>query len=182
MKRKHLKLKGGLGMIALKRTCVAAVVSASLATVGWAGDTVKGTGSLGAEKASFAHGMGIFTGKSPAVLIGFFAKPLSASDQAGALKEGLLNVGQEPYLVLRLSFPEGAKTAAHLDRCEVDFFNFKQMQQVVGSSASECGVTELGGDLRAGGVVHGKLKMDRPQGKTWDWDLEFTSTLLRATK
>jgi hypothetical protein len=164
----------------ISRTFLAAFVIASLATDAPAADLFKGTGSLGAEKASFAHGIGIFTGKSPAVLIGFFTTPLSADDKEGALREALLNVGQKPYIVLRLSFPEGAKTAAHLNQCEVDFFKFKQMQQVVGTSASECGVVELGGDLRAGGVVHGKLKMARPAGNTWDWDLKFTATLLRA--
>jgi len=36
-------------------------------------------------------------------------------------KERLLNVSDKPYMVPRLGFPEGAKTAAHLDRWEVDF-------------------------------------------------------------
>jgi hypothetical protein len=63
--------------------------------------------------------------------------------------------------------------------CELDYFNYKDGIHQFQNIASACGVAELAGDLRAGGVVHGKLKGTEKSdgGKTHAWELEFATTL-----
>ena len=131
-----------------------------------------------------AHGLGILHKTGRDVSIGFFAGPLSAPDEATIVKEGFLNAGGDaPYLVVKLSFPTGAKDVTKLAMCELDYFNYKGGIHQYQDMAPACGVVLLSGDLRAGGVVHGKLKgaTKGDGGKGHTWDLEFTTTL-RASR
>jgi hypothetical protein len=86
--------------------------------------------------------------------------------------------------VLRLSFPETATSAAVIDGCEIDYFGYVAKIHQFGERAQDCGVVELGGDLRAGGTVHGRLKgSGKNDGdKTHAWDLDFATTLRGASE
>jgi len=157
------------------RIFLATLILASPA-IAQAADALKGTAVLKGQSASFTNGLGVLDAKGR-VRVFFFAAPLKAGDEAKILGGDFLNVSEAPYVRLTLGFPDGAKTAAHLEQCGLDFLSYKEMQQVMLEGA-ECGVLELKGDLRAGGVVQGKLKA-APPGKSYSWDLSFSTTLRR---
>ena len=172
-------------MLELKRSWILGLFLAGLSTVALSADAVKGTAALSGQSVTFTYGFGIWNGKDRPVVIGFFPKPLSAADQAAALTDNFLNSGgNDPYVVLRLSFPETAANAAKIDGCEIDYFGYAAHIHQFVERASDCGVVELAGDLRLGGVVHGHLKGSgkNDDDKTHTWDLDFATTLRDAAK
>jgi len=64
----------------------------------------------------------------------------------------------------------------------IDYFGYAAHIHQFVERASDCGVLELAGDLRAGGVVRGHLKgSGKNDGdKTHTWDLDFATTLRAA--
>jgi hypothetical protein len=163
----------------------AAALSTYAAPVG-AADAISGSASLNAQTVALAHGFGVWSAKTKSASIGLFAKAPGAAQTATALDEGIDSAFgvREPangaYVLLKLGFPAGAPRADHLNVCEIDFYNFADSpEQTMWLGNEQCGVIELSGDLRPGGVVHGKLKGTSTQttGKKYTWDLAFTATL-----
>jgi hypothetical protein len=151
-----------------------------------AADAVAGQASLNAQTITLAHGLGVLGTRDRSVVLGLFTAAPSAVDAAAARKEGIdeaFGVNSQAkgaYVLVKLGFPDGATRADHLNVCEINFYNFTDSPlQTMWLGADQCGVTELGGDLRPGGVVHGKMKGPRetPTGKRYTWDLDFTTTL-----
>ena len=151
-----------------------------------AADSVSGRASLNAQAISPAHGLGLLDPAGRSVVLGLFTAAPSAAEAAAAQKEGIDSTfgvsspARGAYVLVKLGFPAGATRADHLNVCEINFYNFADSPlQTMWLGADQCGVTELGGDLRAGGVVHAKLKGPReaPTGKQYTWDLDFTVTL-----
>jgi hypothetical protein len=156
------------------------------ATSAGAADAVSGTARLNAQSVTLAHGIGFLDAKKQGVTLGLFAAAPSAADAAAAAKGGIDDTfgvnspAKGAYVLLKLSFPAGAARAEHVGVCEINFYNFADSPlQTMWLGDDQCGVTELGGDLRPGGVVHGKLKggSKETSGKTYAWDLAFTTTL-----
>jgi hypothetical protein len=149
-------------------------------------DAVSGSASLNAQTVTLAHGLGVWSAKHKSASVGFFAAPPSAADVKASLAGGIddafgVTTQQKgAYVLLKLGFPEGAARADHLSVCEINFYDFADSPlQTMWLGAEGCGATELGGDLRPGGVVHGKLAgaCDASTGKKCRWDLTFTTTL-----
>jgi hypothetical protein len=152
-----------------------------------AADAVSGHASLNAQSITLAHGFGFWNPARRNVELGLFAAPPAAADVKAALADGIdsafgvTSPAKGAYVLLKLGFPEGATRADHLNVCEINFYDFADSpMQTMWLGAEQCGVVELGGDLRPGGVVHGRLKgpLETPTGKTYTWDLTFTTTLL----
>ena len=146
-------------------------------------DTVSGQASLNAQVVDLAHGLAFL---GPRHNVGLFAATPSAADTATAVRDGIdsafgvTSPAKGAYVLLKLSFPKGAIRADQVDMCEINFYNFTDSpQQTMWLGADKCGVVEVGGDLKPGGVVHGRLKgpAEPPSGKKYTWDLAFTTTL-----
>ena len=151
-----------------------------------AANAVSGTASLNAQTITLAHGFGLLDAKGRGIALGLFAAPPSAADAAGAAKDGIdetfgvTSPQKGAYVLLKLGFPAGTAALAHVGVCEINFYNFADSPlQTMWMGDEQCGVTELSGDLKAGGVVHGKLKGagKESNGKAYAWDLAFTTTL-----
>jgi hypothetical protein len=149
-----------------------------------AADAVSGTASLNAQAITLAHGFGFVDAKHN-VTLGLFAKAPAPADAASAAKAGIddtfgvTSPQKGAYVLLKLSFPAGTTRAEHVGMCEIDFYNFADSPlQAMWMGDEQCGVSELGGDLKPGGVVHGKLKGgSQDSNKKYTWDLAFTTTL-----
>ena len=148
------------------------VIVLCLAGSAMAADQVRGTASMNAEKVTFAHGVGTWNAPDREATIGFFVAPPGATPQ--------------PFLVVELTFKEGTKKASveALSGCHMGWREFKDSPLDRGGFASDCGITELTGDLAGGGVLTGKMKntydfpaMGSMKAKATAWDLAFTSTL-----
>lgn len=141
-----------------------------------AADTLLGTASLNEQKVRFTHGLGTWKAAKREVSLGFFTSTSSAADG--------------PHVVLDLTFEEGATKAAvdGVAGCHIGLYKFKDGPLDYNGFASQCGIAELSGDLRPGGVVSGKLKGESLfkgfaslPTKAASWDLSFMATL-RATE
>ena len=92
-----------------------------------------------------------------------------------------------PNVRLDLTFKEGANRAdlSSFESCHILFAGFEIGIFDWNAFAGGCGPVEFSGDLRAGAVVHGKLKgrgqaYPRSDGSrpTYTWDVDFTATLI----
>jgi hypothetical protein len=151
-----------------------------------AADAVSGTAGLNAQTITLAHGFGLLDAKGRGIALGLFASPPGDADAAAAATNGIddtfgvTSPQKGAYVLLKLGFPAGTARLEHVGVCEIDFYNFADSPlQTMWMGDDQCGVTELGGDLKAGGVVHGKLKGGGTEsnGKKYTWDLAFTTTL-----
>jgi hypothetical protein len=160
------------------------IAAAGAASAG-AADAVSGTAKLNAQAVTLAHGMGFIAANKPNVTLGLFAAAPSAADAAAATRAGIddtfgvTSPAKGAYVLLKLSFAPGTAKAEHVGVCEVNFYNFADSPlQSMWLGDDQCGVSELGGDLRPGGVLHGRLKgASESSGKSYSWDLAFTTTL-----
>jgi hypothetical protein len=182
--------RSAVSPFAVRAIALAAAVFLTHAGPAPAADAVSGRASLNAQTITLAHGLGVLGTKERSVVLGLFTAVPSPADAAAAARDGIDEAfgvnsqGKGAYVLVKLGFPDGETRADHLNVCEIDFYNFTDSPlQTMWLGADQCGVTELGGDLRPGGVVHGKMKGPReaPTGKQYTWDLDFTTTL-RAGK
>jgi hypothetical protein len=135
-------------------------------------DRLHGTATLNMQKASFARGVAIWKGEKREVSLGFFASAPSAS--------------RSPHMVLDLTFGEGVKKAfaPAIAGCHIGFRDYKDSPLDLNGFARQCGIVDLSGDLKPGGIVSGSLKGEyvfkgfgSMPTKTATWDLSFTATL-----
>ena len=155
------------------------------ATPARAADTASGTARLNAQSITVAHGIGSLDAKKRNVTLGLFAAAPAPADAAAAATNGIddtfgvTSPQKGAYVLLKLGFAAGAARAEHVSVCEINFYNFADSPlQTMWLGDEQCGVTELGGDLRPGGVVHGRLKgTGKESNKSYAWDVAFTTTL-----
>ena len=152
-----------------------------------AADTIVGSITADAQKVAFSHGFA-WTEKPGTLSIGFFRTDPDAKEQARARAHGGNDFGVflVPYVRMDLSFNEGSTTAdlASFDNCHILFAKFDAGIFDQNAFKPGCGVVALSGDLKAGGIVHGKLKgraeaFPRSDGTrpVYTWDVDFTATL-----
>jgi hypothetical protein len=149
-----------------------------------AADRFLGNITVDAEKVSLTHGLALTDGTT--VTVRFYGAPLDAKDEAWAVKSmGVLyGVFRDPNVRLDLSLKKGATHAdpASFAGCHVGFYRFKAGLYDFNTN-SDCGLLELDGDVKVGGVVRGRLKGHTegfPEGghrPSYAWDIDFTATL-----
>jgi hypothetical protein len=154
------------------RAATLTLLAATLAAPAPAADGLAGSASLNAEKATFTHGVATWHAKERELSLGFFPGP---------------PLGEEkPHLVVELVFNEGTTKAAAdaVMGCHMGFYGFKDGPFDNNGGSGTCGVAELGGELKDGGLVTGKLKgaaefpaMGPLKAKSTAWETTFTATL-----
>src|SRR5262245_45430496 len=126
-----------------------------------AADVYKGTIGADAQKVTFTHGMAWLHAKN-VVSVGLFQATPDAKERARAMAHGGNNFGvfAVPNVRLDLVFKEGTTRADldSFDNCHILFAEFAIGIYDLNAFSGGCGVVELSGDLKAGGVLHGKLK------------------------
>jgi hypothetical protein len=153
-----------------------------------AADVYTGTITGDAQKVAFTHGLA-WLHSSNVVSVGLYQATPDAKERARAVAHGGNNFGvfAVPNVRFDLVFKEDARHAdeASFDSCHILFAELAVGIYDLNAFADECGIVELRGDLRPGGVVHGKLKgkveaYPRPDGSrpTYTWDVDFTATLI----
>jgi hypothetical protein len=175
------------GLESARKALVLGGVLLASSVTAWAADSLQGTITAGTQKVTLSHGLASIDAKG-AVFVGFFGAPLNAEDQKAALRDyyPLTGIFKAPHLMLDLSFNPGAKRA-QLDAfgtCHYGFLGFEAGIFDFNNVLDDCGPVAFSGDLKPGGVIHGKLKghakRDADGGgpaATFVWDVEFTATL-----
>jgi hypothetical protein len=169
----------------MKRLTAALVLLAGVYAL--ADDRIQGTISANGQKATLTHGLAAID-KKGTVSVWLLGAAPNAGEEAQALKESgeISGVFAAPNAVVELSFKSGATRAdlAAFESCHVGFHEFKVGRFDWSGFSKQCGVTELSGDLKPGGVVHGKLEgraegYPPPSGPppVYTWDVDFTATL-----
>jgi hypothetical protein len=162
-----------------------AIALVGAASPSQAADKFLGSITVDSEKVSLTHGLALTDGAM--VTVHFYGAPLDAKDEAWAVKsEGVLyGVFKDPNVRLDLSLKRGTTRAdpASFAGCHVGFYRFKAGLYDWNSNGADCGLLELNGDVKVGGVVHGRLKGHTegfPEGghrPSYAWDIDFTATL-----
>jgi hypothetical protein len=169
----------------MKRLGAALVLLLSIYAL--AEDKIQGTISADAQKVTLTHGVAAID-KKGSVSVRLLGAVPSAREEARALAESgeISGVFAAPNALVELSFKSGATRAdlASFESCHVGFHEFQAGLFDWSGFSKQCGVTELSGDLKPGGVVHGKLKGQAqgypPQSgpaPVYTWDVDFTATL-----
>jgi hypothetical protein len=180
------------------KTTVSAVVLGVLAAAasGSAADNFTGKAAWGSESATFGHGFAVlapgrFSTDGHRVSVAFFTQALDSALQKATTTEDVPNMdGKGLRVLLDLNIKKGATqaTPATYNGCHIAYLGFKQSPMTHGDNASgatSCGLLELSGDLKPGGVVRAKLKATQPgmaiSGMTpqppFSWELSFVATL-----
>jgi len=152
-----------------------------------AADTIQGTFAAEAQKRTLAHGLAWRDAKG-VLKVRFFSDAPTAKEEARALADdGTLDgVFAKPNVTLDLGLQDGAAalTPEAFESCHLAFSGFEGGRFDANGFRPQCGVLELSGDLRPGGVVHGRLQGHMEAFPAADghrpaytWDLEFTATL-----
>jgi hypothetical protein len=181
----------------MKRT-VAAVALGLLTTAasGSAADSFSGKAVWGSESATFGHGFAVlapgrFSTDGHRVSVAFFTQALDGVQQKSTNTEDVLNMeAKGPRIVLDLNIKKGATQATPetYNGCHIAYLGFKGSPMTHGDNASgakSCGLLELSGDLKPGGVVRAKLKGAKEAlaitGMTpsppFSWEFSFVATL-----
>lgn len=183
----------------MKKT-VPAVVLGVLAIVatGAADDSFTGRAALAGESATFGHGIAVlappqFSTDGHRVSVAFFTRALDGALQRATTTEDVSSMdGMGPRIVLDLNIRKGATQATPetYNGCHIGYHGFKASPLNHGDNANgpkSCGLLELSGDLKPGGVVRVKLKGANAglafAGMTPNpvsWDFSFVATLRAA--
>jgi hypothetical protein len=158
-----------------------------------AADTYSGTITAGAQKVVFTHGFAWIDAKGR-VSVGFYKSDPTPEEQARAMKDGgsIFGVFDATNVTVDLNFKEGSAQAdlASFESCHINFWKFDVGVGTFdwNTSGKGCGPIEFSGPLKAGSVIHGKLKgtaegFPGKDGKApvYTWDVAFTATV-RAKK
>lgn len=152
-----------------------------------ADDKIQATITADAQKVMLTHGLAAID-KKGTVSVRLLGAAPNAREEARALGDGgdVFGVFEAPNAVVELSFTSGATRAelASFESCHVGFYELEAGRFDWSGFSKQCGVTEVSGDLKPGGVVHGKLK-GRAEGfppksgppPVYTWDVDFTATL-----
>jgi len=153
-----------------------------------AADTFAATITADAQKIVFTHGMAWIDGKGT-LSVGLYKTEPNAAEQARALKGGgnIFGVFEAPNVTIDLSFKDGTTRAdaAAFESCHINFSHFAADIGIfdLNAFAKSCGPVAFSGDLKAGSVIHGKMKgtgqgFPDKNGKqpTYTWDVDFTAT------
>ena len=152
-----------------------------------AADSYSGTIGADAQKVTFTHGFA-WTAKPLEISVGLYRADPNEKEQARARARGGADTGvfDAPNVRLDLTFEEGSAQAslASFESCHILFARFDAGIYDWNAFKPGCGAVELSGDLKAGGVVHGRLKgraeaYPRANGSIpiYTWDVDFTVTL-----
>jgi hypothetical protein len=169
----------------MKRLAAALVLLVSVYAL--AEDKIRGTIAADAQTVTLTHGLAAVD-KKGTVLVRLLGAAPDAREEARALEGGgeIFGVFAAPNALVELSFKSGATRAdlASFESCHVGFYELEGGRFDWSGFSKQCGVTELSGDLKPGGVVHGKLKGQAqgypPQSgpaPVYTWDVDFTATL-----
>ena len=153
-----------------------------------AADVYHGTITGDTQKVTFTHGLAWIDARRN-VSVGFYESAPDERERARAMANGGSNFGvfAVPNVRVDLSFKEGATRAdlSSFESCHILFAEFKIGIFDWNAFAGGCGPVELGGELKPGAVVHGKLKgraeaYPRNDGTrpTYTWDVDFTATVI----
>ena len=153
-----------------------------------AADRLQGSFALDDHKETLAHGLAWVDAKGT-VSVGFFTQEMvDPKDVARAIKgEGAVyGPFDKPNVTIDLRFKKGASRAelASFESCSIAFWGFGLGPFTWNANGAGCGPVELGGGLKPGSVVRGKLKgqgeaLPRENGHKplYTWDVDFTATL-----
>jgi hypothetical protein len=180
------------------KTKVPAIVLGLLtaAASGSAADSFTGKAAWGSESATFGHGFAVlapgrFSTDGHRVSVAFFTQALDGALQKATTTEDVPNMDTKGLrMVLDLNIKKGATQATPetYNGCHIAYLGFKESPMTHGDNASgakSCGLLELSGDLKPGGVVRAKLKGVQPgmaiSGMTprppFSWEFSFVATL-----
>ena len=157
-----------------------------------AADSYSGTIGADTQKVTFTHGFA-WTAKPLEISVGLYRADPNEKEQARARARGgaYFGVFDAPNALLDLTFKEGSTQAslASFESCHILFAQFDAGIYDWNAFKPGCGAVEFSGDLKAGGVVHGKLKgradaYPRKDGTipVYTWDVDFTTTLHAAAR
>jgi hypothetical protein len=180
----------------LKTTVPAVVLGVlTIAATGGAADSFTGKAALAGESATFGHGIAVlappqFSTDGSRVSVAFFTQALDGDLQKATTTEDVSSMdGKGPRIVLDLNIKKGATQATPetYNGCHIGYHGFKESPLNHGDNANgpkSCGLLELSGDLKPGGVVRAKLK-GAHEGlgstpKPLSWDFSFVATLRAA--
>jgi hypothetical protein len=137
------------------------------------------------QKVAFTHGLAWIDAKG-VISIGLYNAAPNAKEEARALAGGgnIFGVFDVPNVQLDLDFDKAPRAdLAAFSSCHVGFREFSAGIFDWNAFKGGCGPVEFSGDLKPGGVVHGKLK-GRAEGfptaghaPVYTWDVDFTVTL-----
>ena len=177
----------------MKSTVPAVVLGVlTAAASGGAADSFTGKAALAGESASFGHGIaalepGRFSMDGHRVSVAFFTQALDGALQKATTTDDVSSMdGKGLRVVLDLNFKKGATKATPetYNGCHIGYHGFKASPLNHGDNANgpkSCGLLELSGDLKPGGVVRAKLKGANaglgPTPQPLDWDFSFVATL-----
>lgn len=179
------------------KTTVPAVVVGVLAitATGGAADSFTGKAALAGESATFGHGIAVlappqFSTEGSRVSVAFFTQALDGVLQKATTTDDVSSMDEKgPRVVLDLSIKKGATQATPetYNGCHIGYLGFEASPLNHGDNANgptSCGLLELSGDLKPGGVVRAKLK-GAHEGlgstpKPVSWDFSFVATLRAA--
>ena len=171
----------------------------TIAAPAGAADSFSGRAALSGESATLGHGFAVlapalFSTDGHRVSVAFFTQALDGALLKTTTTDDVSSMdGKGLRVVLDLNFKKGATQATPetYNGCNIGFHGFKESPLNHGDNANgakSCGLLELSGDLKPGGVVRFKLK-DAKAGlpfsgrtpKPYSWDLSFVATLRAAT-
>jgi hypothetical protein len=187
----------GSGREHMKKTVPAVVLGLLMAAgSGSAADSFSGKATWGSESATFGHGFAVlepgrFSTDGHRVSVAFFTQPLDGALQKATTTEGVPNMDAKGLrMVLDLNIKKGATLATPetYNGCHIAYLGFKGSPMTWGDNANgakSCGLLELSGDLKPGGIVRAKLKGAQPgmaiSGMTpqppYSWEFSFVATL-----
>lgn len=146
-------------------------------------DKIQGTISGNAQKVTFTHGLGMIDSKG-GVYVRLLGAAPNAKELARAMQDGgdIFGVFDAPNSTVDLNFKTGTARAdlASFESCHIGFYRFDVGIFDWNAFSNGCGPIEFSGDLKVGGVLHGKLKGNRAPGdaaRVYAWDVDFTVTL-----
>lgn len=146
-----------------------------------AANTASGTASYNGQRLTLTHGLAAWNAKDNEVRVWLFEQ----APRAGILKDLLAGSwgdgGPTMTIYLRLA-PGGPVAPASITYCYVDvtFPKGGPIGRNVNSAAA-CGLTQLGGEPRAGGTVLAQIAGSgpAPQDRTFSWDVRFHLPIAR---
>ncbi|HEV7501916.1 MAG TPA: hypothetical protein VGQ33_18005 [Vicinamibacteria bacterium] len=160
----------------------------SVAASARAADTYHGTITGDAQTVTLTHGLAWIDSKGR-VSVGFYKTTPNAAEQARALKDGgaIFGIFDVPNVTVEMDFNPGSTRAdlASFSSCHIGFSRLDIGIFDYNAFSKSCGPIEFSGALKAGSVVHGKLKgraeaFPRKDGgkPVYTWDVDFTATLI----
>jgi hypothetical protein len=152
-----------------------------------AADKIQASISGNAQKVVFTHGLGMIDSKGKVYVRLLGAEP-NAKELTRAMQDdgGIFGVFNSPKSTVDLDFKTGTTRAdlASFESCHVGFYEFEIGIFDWNAFSKGCGPIEFSGDLKVGGVLHGKLKgqgegyhAEGQPARIYAWDVDFTVTL-----